>query len=237
MEIITFIQNYKEAFGESAELPVAFWYSNTPVAQTEKITGCFFKEMRNVRDGKPAGLNAENISCPGGKFYTGFTEMPPFVPNFVSGKEKYKETPELVIDFLNQLDVQRARKKYLNLARVDQVERFDDVEGIIFFATPDMLSGLASWAYFDNNSDGAVTSKFGAGCSSVIAEAVAENNRNGRRTFIGLFDPSVRPHIEKNVLSFTIPMSRFKEMYGTMRNCCLIGTADWDKMRDRINKV
>ncbi len=35
---------------------------------------------------------AENIGCGGGKFYTGFTEMPERVPTFVSLKEKYKQT-------------------------------------------------------------------------------------------------------------------------------------------------
>ena len=28
MDIQTFIQNFKEAFGENAELPLVFWYSD-----------------------------------------------------------------------------------------------------------------------------------------------------------------------------------------------------------------
>ena len=37
---------------------------------------------------------------------------------------------------------------YLNFARMDKVENFDNLEGILFLATPDMLSGLATWAFF-----------------------------------------------------------------------------------------
>lgn len=85
-----------------------------------------------------------------------------------------------------------------------------------------MLSGLASWAYFDNNSDETVTSFFGSGCSSIITQAVNENRKNGRRTFIGLLDPSARPYFEEDILSFMIPMSRFKEMCDTMRQSCLL---------------
>lgn len=48
--------------------------------------------MKTVRDGGIISLNAENIGCGGGKFYTGFTEMPEHVPTFVSLKEKYKQT-------------------------------------------------------------------------------------------------------------------------------------------------
>lgn len=237
MDVKFFINNYQEAFGESVELPLVFWYSDAPIANTEKINGCFFKEMRNVRNGNPISLNAENIGCGGGKFYTGFTEMPAYVPTFVSTKEKYKETPELMLDFVKQFNVPLATKKYLNILRVDKIDSFDDVEGILFFATPDVLSGLATWAYFDNNSEDAVTSIFGSGCSSVITNAVIENKKNGRRTFIGCFDLSVRPHLEANILSFVIPLSRFKEMYHTMRKSSLFGTTAWEKIRDRINPI
>ena len=49
MDIQTFIQNFKEAFGENAELPLVFWYSDEQKGETEKINGCFFKGMKTVR--------------------------------------------------------------------------------------------------------------------------------------------------------------------------------------------
>ncbi len=235
MEVKVFIDNYREAFGEKTELPIVFWYSDTPLADTEKINGCFFKGLKTVRDGNPISLNAEVIGCGGGKFYTGFTEMPERVPNFVSLKERYKKTPEMVVEFIEQLGVSLTNRKYLNFVRIDRVETFDKVEGILFLATPDILSGLTTWAYFDNNSEDAVTSMFGSGCSAVVTNAVIENSRGGKRTFIGLFDPSVRPHVEANILSFVIPISRFKEMYYTMRESSLFDTHAWNKIRERIN--
>ena len=51
---------------------------------------------------------------------------------------------------------------------------------------------------------------------------------------MGFFDPSVRPHFEAELLSFTIPMSRFKEMYHTMRESCLFDTHAWSKLKERI---
>lgn len=51
MDIHTFIANYQEAFGQHAELPIAFWYSDRMGASTEKVTGCLFKCMKQVRDG------------------------------------------------------------------------------------------------------------------------------------------------------------------------------------------
>lgn len=49
MELREFIESYREAFGEKAQLPLLFGYSDTPVAQTAKIGSCFFKGLREAR--------------------------------------------------------------------------------------------------------------------------------------------------------------------------------------------
>lgn len=235
MEIQTFIQNFREAFGETAELPLVFWYSDTVVGEAEKINGCFFKGMKTVREGNIISLNAETIGCGGGKFYTGFTEMPEHVPTFVSLKEKYKQTPDMVIDFIKAVGVPRTENNYLHFARIDKLKDLEEAEGVLFLANPDMLSGLTTWAFFDNNAEDSVVSPFGSGCSSVVTQVINENRKNGKRTFIGFFDPSVRPYFEPDKLSFTIPMSRFREMCQTMRQSCLFDTHAWGKIRERMN--
>ena len=234
MDTHTFITNYQEAFGKQAELPIAFWYSDEIQTPTEKVNGCLFKCMRLVRKGKTISLGSETITCGGGKFYTGFTDMPERVPGFVSLKEKYKKTPEMVLDFIQETQVPKTNKAYLHFARIDQISSFDPVEGILFLATPDILSGLATWAYFDNNSRDAVSTPFGSGCCSVVTQAILENKNQGKRTFLGFLDPSVRLYFEENILSFTVPMSRFKEMYHTMRESCLFDTHAWGKIKERL---
>ncbi len=236
MEVKTFIANYLEAFGEHAGLPLVFWYSDEPFNDPVKINGCFMKCLPMVREGINVSLDAEGVKCGGGKFYTGFSGMPEMVPNFVSLKERYKETPQQVHEFIRDLDVPQAAKPYLNFARIDQIETFDDVEGILFLATPDILSGLLSWTYFDNNSADAVCTPFGSGCSATITQAVVENSRNGDRTFLGGFDPSVRPCLDPDHLTFMIPLSRFRKMYETMRSSCLFDTHAWRKVRERIDR-
>lgn len=235
MEVRVFIDNYKEAFGKKAELPVVFWYSNTAIADiSEKIGGCFFKRFNDLRKGNPLTLTLDNLGCMGGKLYTGFSEMFPKVPEFVSLKERYKKTPEMVVEFIDDLKVPRSEKNFLNIVRIDKIEKFDGIEGLIFFANPDILSGLTTWTFFDNNSDDSVVTKFGSGCSSIITQTVVENRNNGSRTFLGLLDPSARPFLESNILTFAIPMSRFETMYHTMRQSCLFDTHAWGKIRQRI---
>lgn len=234
MELKAFIESYREAFGEGAQLPLLFGFSDTPVAQTTKIGGCFFKVLQAAREGTPVALNADVIGCGGGKLYTGFADMPERVPNFVSLTEKYKRTPEMVEDYVKSLEMPRSTKAYLNFVRADQAESLDGFEGVMFYATPDMLSGLCGWAYFDSNAPDAVVAQFGSGCSTVVSMTIVENARGGHRCFLGLFDPSVRPWVGKDELSFTIPVSRFTVMLDTMRECFLFGSHAWERIKARL---
>ena len=234
MELKEFIESYRETFGENAQLPLLFGYSDTPVAQTAKIGGCFFKGLQAAREGTPISLSVDVIGCGGGKLYTGFTDMPEHVPNYVSITEKYKRTPEMVADYVKRLEMPRATKPYLNFVRIDKAESFEGFEGVMFYATPDMLAGLCGWAFYDTNEPEAVVARFGSGCSTVVSMTVVENARNGHRCFLGLFDPSVRPRVGKDELSFTVPMSRFTAMMDTMRECFLFGSHAWEKIKSRL---
>ena len=236
MTVEEFIQSYREAFGSKAQLPLLFGYSDAPLAQTEKIGGCFFKGLQAAREGQPVSLSVDVIGCGGGKLYTGFTDMPEHVPGFVSLKEKYKQTPEMVVDYVNRLEMERASMSYLNFVRIDKVESWEGIEGLLFYATPDMLSGLCGWAFYDTNEPDAVVSQFGSGCSTVVSMTVVENARRGHRCFIGLFDPSVRPWVGKNELSFTIPFCRFVTMMETMKDCFLFDSHAWEKVKQRLEE-
>ena len=234
MDFKAFIQSYREAFGENAQLPLLFGYNDTPVADTAKIGGCFFKGLQAAREGTPVALSAEVIGCGGGKLYTGFSDMPERVPNFVSLTEKYKRTPEMVADYVKSLEMPRVVNPYLNFIRIDQAESLDGFEGVMFYATPDALSGLCGWAFYDSNEPDAVVARFGSGCSTVVSMAVVENVRQGHRCFLGLFDPSVRLWVGKDELSFTVPMSRFRVMLDTMHECFLFGSHAWERIKARM---
>lgn len=237
MEVKEFIGSFREAFGEGTGLPVVFWYSADCPYPTEKIPGCFFKAFDGVRAGTPVSLGAETIGCGGGKLYAGFSDMPPHVPGFVSGKERYMKTPEMVVDYIRNLQMPRMDGQYLNFARIDLIDTFEGKEGLIFIAAPDVLSGLATWAFYDMAGDEAVVTPFGSGCSVMVSQPLVENRRGGRSCFLGLFDPSVRPWFAPDELGFSVPMSRFREMLGTMRETCLYNTHAWERVRGRINQV
>lgn len=234
MTIQEFIAKYREAFGESVPLPVAFGYSDKAVTEVKKIPRCMIGAIRKVCDGEPLTLSTDNVLCGGGRLYTAFAPMPERVPAFVSETEHYKQTKELAREYIGRLDIRLSDKPYLNFIRMDRLESLDDMDGILFFATPDVLSGLCSWAFYDNNDDDAVCARFASGCCSIMTFVVKENNTKGRRCFIGLLDPSARPLVPKNELTFTVPVCRFKEMMNTMERSALFQKA-YSIVRKRIN--
>lgn len=234
MNIQEFIVKYREAFSENVPLPVAFGYSDKAVTEVRKIPRCMIGAIRKVCDGEPLTLSADNVLCGGGGLYTAFTPMPDCVPVFVSETEHYKQTKEQVKEYIDRLGIRLSEKPYLNFVRMDHIDNLDEVEGILFFATPDVLSGLCSWAFYDNNDDDAVCTRFASGCCSIVTFAAKENAEGGRRCFIGMLDPSARPLVPKDELTFTIPACRFKEMMNTMGQSALFQKA-YSIVRKRIN--
>ena len=235
MLITDFLTNFKSAFGDAAPLPIVFGYSDTPAEEPSRVPRCVIGAISKVRHGEPLTLCADNVTCGGGGLYTGFHEMAERIPAFVSQTEHYKQTPQQVLDYVEALDIAPARKPYLNFVRMDHADNLDDVEGVLFWATPDILSGLTSWAFFDNNAPDAVSLPFGSGCSSIISFAVRENRAHGRRCFVGMLDPSARPLVPRDELTFVIPTSRFIEMATTITDSALFQHA-FSIVRKRINQ-
>ena len=235
MTVKEFIEKYRQAFGEKAPLPIAFGYSNTPTSEIRSIPKCLVGSISNVRHGDSLTLSADNVICGGGGLYTAFTEMPERVPVFVSEVEHYKKTKEMVIDYVCVLNIELTKKPYLNFVRLDNLKEWSDAQALLFFATPDILAGLCSWAFYDNNSADAVVTQFSSGCASIVTRPIRENKINGRSCFIGMLDPSARPLIPENELTFTIPMSRLMEMLYTMDDSSLYQKA-FSALRRRINK-
>ena len=232
--MLKFTTLFHEAFGEKTPLPIAFGYSGKAAANVKQIPRCMIGAIRKVCGGEPLTLSANNVLCGGGGLYTAFAPMQERIPAFVSETEHYKQNKEQVKDYVDRLGIRMSKKPYLNFIRIDKLENLDEIEGVVFFATPDVLSGLCSWAFYDNNADDAVCTRFASGCCSIVTFAATENARGGRSCFIGMLDPSARPLIPCNELTFAIPACRFKEMLLTMEQSALFQKA-YSIVRKRIN--
>ena len=230
-----FITSYRAAFGENALLPIAFGFSDTPRTKVKHGIRCIVGAFKMVFDGRDITLEGDFINCAGGRTYLGKQEMAERTAVFVSETECYKQTPALVKDYVAGIGIVPVTKQYLNFMRIDHLDSWDGIEALIFFATPDTISGLAAWAFYDRNEPDTVTVKFGSGCASTIAFAVAENHLpDGYRCFLGMTDLSARYFAPSGLLSFTIPSCRLPKMLETLPHTALFNGKAWERLKARM---
>jgi uncharacterized protein (DUF169 family) len=239
----TFLKLWKKHFAQ-AELPITFYYTDSDGgaewAEKQKERNCLICELAKVRNGRSIVYNEERIKCMGAKRYLGYTDgMRPGFEYFLScgneemEGERYLRTPEQVKVFMKSQKRLPINGKNIVFKRWDKLTESDEPEVVIFFAKPDVLSGLFTLANFDQTEPNGTFTPFGAGCGSIIHHPYLESLSERQRAVIGMFDPSARPCVPEYVLSFAVPMLRFEKMIGYMEESFLI-TDTWKTVRKRI---
>jgi uncharacterized protein (DUF169 family) len=234
-----------ERYFDGAELPIVFYYADEAgaVEVVEPCSGhrCIMADLSKVRAGRCLCFKAESIGCLGGKRYLGFTDevMPDFeyflsygIPGKLEG-ERYKKSPELVKEIMKKIPEFKAPGRFIVFKRWDMLEEKDEPDVVIFFAQPDVLSGLFTLANFDEAEPDAVFAPFAAGCGSLVRYPYLEKSSERPRAVLGLFDVSARPFVSKDTLSFSVPMVKFMRMVENMEESFLT-TVSWDKVKQRM---
>ncbi len=125
--------------------------------------------------------------------------------------EAYVKTPELARKFIDSLPMKEVDSEYIAFKPLEKVESFEKPEMVIFFANPDQISALVILANYGRESNESVVSFFGAGCHSIIY-GYAEAEKEVPRAILGFFDISARKYVDKDLLSFTVPVKMYEEM-------------------------
>jgi uncharacterized protein (DUF169 family) len=240
-----FIVLWKRFFGE-AELPITFYYTDEEghaelVKPGTIARRCVIAALSLARKGQALCFDAESIGCFGGQKYLGFREtegndIEYFLSCGIPGKvvgERYKKSPEIVAEAGKLWPSFKAPGKFIVFKRWDTLNESDEPAVVIFFASPDVLSGLFSLANFDETESNEVFTPWGSGCSSIVAYPFLEKDSVRPRAVIGLFDVSVRPHVPENTLSFSVSMLKFEHMVRNMEESFLT-TSSWKQVEKRI---
>jgi len=242
-----FIGLWRKYFGD-AELPIVFYYTDeeghAEQVKPGSVPRCVIEALSLVREGRGFCFDAESIGCFGGKKYLGFREeIRPYFEYFLScgipGKvegERYKKTPELVAESVKLAPSFKAPARFIVFKRWDSLEENDEPEVVVFFASPDVLSGLFTLTSYDEAEPNGAFAPFGSGCSSIVQYPYLEKNSVRPRAVIGLFDVSARPFVPENALSFSVPMSKFVEMVKNMDGSFLV-TNSWRAVQRRIHGI
>ena len=136
-------------------------------------------------------------------------------------------------ELFNNAPTFTAPAKYVVFKRWDSLTDEEEPQVVIFFAPPDVLSGLFTLANYDEPTNEAVFCPMGAGCATIVQIPMAECGSERPRAVLGLFDVSARPGVPPECLTFSIPIGKFERMVDNMDESFLI-TGSWEKIKGRI---
>jgi len=215
------------------------------VAPKEGISVCMIGLLQNARKkGKVVYFDKSHFGCPGGAYYMGLLESPrPNIEYFLScgipGEmegERYIKTPDLAREYFKKMKPKPAPATYCVFKPIEQFQGGEEKpEVVVFFSSPDILSGLFTLTNYTLESTDAVFTPFGSGCSTILTYPLKEVDKEKPRAIIGMFDVSARPMVEKDILTLAMPYSVFLKLLENVSGSFL-QTESWKKVLHRIQQ-
>lgn len=232
--------------------PIAILFSNEKPQSVlefkEGSWGCVAAMLTAAAKGRRAVFSRTTFGCEGGGIGLGLLhEYSEGMEYFLStGKEGltpvegirepdgFKKTPELAKAWMESvpcIDISEQYIVFKPLTEVDTVQ--EEPKVVVFYANPDQLTALIVLANYGRPGHDSVIAPFAAGCQSTCLFPWSEANKEQPRAVIGMTDISVRPRIDADLLSFSVPYVMFKEMEDNVPGSFL-DKHEWKKIAERI---
>jgi len=157
-----------------------------------------------------------------------------FLEDFLNG-ERYKKSFELVKKFVEQLPIIDIPQKYVVFKPLRDVDLSkEEPKVVVFLVNPDQLSALIILANYNREGNENVIIPWAAGCQTIGVLAYREAKSKTPRAIVGLTDISarrnVRRQLDKDLLSFAIPLKMFQEMEENLKYSFL-QTPTWKALK------
>lgn len=237
-----FIVLWKKYFGAS-ELPLIYYFTDEEESRCNTITHeerFIISDLARVRKGAVMVYDVKYIGCKGGILYTGI--------NATEGKDPaaWARNLEKLIgekqsgfgiseQELDKAPTFKAPARYLVFKRWDKIRESDQPDVVVFFATPDVISGLFVLSNYRGSEPNMAISPGASGCGSLLAFPYLQKQSRVPLAVIGMFDPSARVFLDPNLLSFAVPFSKFIEMVDVLEEGVL-EEKGWEPLRKRMPK-
>ena len=192
---------------------------------------CIFGNLLFARKKRTAAwLSHEECGCMGGGYYTGmyapYLEMNiRYVSTGIPGTpiegEHFLPSPESMCAFMEECTPPPAPGKYCVFKPLDQFTDGEMPLVVVFFARPEVLTGLFVLTSYTTGNHHSVVTPFGAACTNIVAWPLAYQQRGIECGVCGGFDPSARKFMKTDELSFAVPLPLYMKMLRQMDSSAL----------------
>ncbi len=148
-----------------------------------------------------AWISHRECGCMGGGYYAGLYRpyletnvlyVSTGIPGTPIEGEHYMPTPESMRVFMEDTLPPEATGEYCVVKPLDLFAQGETPLVVVFFARPEVLTGLHSLAGYATGDHNAVVSPFGAACGAMIAWPLVYQQRGEEKAVLGGFDVSAR---------------------------------------------
>ena len=205
---------------------------------------CVLGIVWRARKAKTAAyFDSERFGCLGGAFYLGFMKpylnMHPYfistgIPGVLEG-ERYTDSVEAARDFFDSIDPVTAPAHYCVIKPIGQFSGEEKPLAVVFFARPEVISGLFTLVAFLNRDYESVRTPFGPGCSGLVTWPVKHLDKEKGIAIIGGFDPSCRKFLKTDEMTFAVPLKMYYDMLDRWEESFL-NQNEWKSIQKKIQK-
>jgi uncharacterized protein (DUF169 family) len=239
----------ENAFGPKAGPPISREMEDRGELNMQAVFSHFSCVMGNIwlarKKHRAAYISLEAYGCPGGVFYCSM--MKPnlkFIEHYVTTGyrgtpmhgERYLPSPEAMRKFLATVEPRDAPAKYCIFKPLDLFADRERPEFVIFFARPEVLSGLFTHTMFTTGEVDSVASPFGAACTNVVAWPLFYKEKGVEKAVLGGFDPSARKFMKTDELTFTVPWSLYKKILAALPDSMFTVDGAWKEVRKKVTR-
>jgi uncharacterized protein (DUF169 family) len=232
--------------------PIAILFTNekpqSALEFKEGRWGCVASMLTAAATGRRAVFSRTTFGCEGGGIGLGLlNQYSEGTEYFLStGKEGlapiagiqepegFKKTPELAkkwMESVPSINISEQYVVFLPLTEVDTTK--EEPKVVVFYANPDQLTALIILANYGRSGYDNVIAPFASGCQTTCLFPWSEATKEHPRAVIGMTDVSVRPRIDADLLSFSVPYVMFREMEDNVPGSFL-DKHEWKKIAERI---
>ena len=204
---------------------------------------CIINYLRMARARKTCvHFSADIKGCMGGWVYLGYQlPVPERILQFVTtgweGREgeRYLPSPESMRRFFKDIDIQPAPAPFCAAKPLSFFEGEEEPLLVTFHCRGEVLTGLTMLAGFALDDHDAVAMPFGSGCANIFAWPLCYRRKGMKKAVVGGSDPSCRPFMGVDELSFTVTTDILTAMQNAFPASFLMGKA-WTGVRKKIER-
>ena len=236
--------------------PVGIYFGNTTavcdVDADPQARNCVIPFLMKVSEGITVSMDEKSCNCAGGAsgccFGDGFARWnpsiakllsqgygenaPAFLPAFAKEGERFFCTEEIAEQFRNALPYSERAYPRIVFAPMSRWAEIGTPDLVYLFLNPDQLGAVVSMLCSHNGKVDNTISPYCSACQCIMF-AAEQMDKEEPKAVMGLFDISQRYEAMANLLSLTMPYSRWENLSCDLDKSCLTSHS-WKKIEKRL---